>query len=115
MLSTTQLWHGIDNDPNLLRLVQVDVTAAEAVPGKIPAVNSAAEGQVKQATGMIGTALQHMGLGPDPWKSIAVGVMPAKPHTAVRVFRATRHFFSDPVLLGSAVAMACSDGMQNLH
>jgi hypothetical protein len=63
---------------------QVDVTAAEAAPGKIPAVNTAAAGQVKQATGMINTALQHMGLGPDPWKAITVGVMPAKPHTAVR-------------------------------
>lgn len=64
--------------------IQVDVTAAEAAPGKIPAVNAAAAGQVKQAAGMINTALQHMGLGPDPWKAITVGVMPAKPHTAVR-------------------------------
>ena len=72
-------------------LQQVDVTAAEAAPGKIPAVNAAAAGQVKQAAGMINTALQHMGLGPDPWKAITVGVMPAKPHTAVRQPLLTAH------------------------
>jgi hypothetical protein len=72
------------NSPEHPLLQQVDVTAAEAAPGQIPAVNVAAAGQAKQATGMINTALQHMGLGPDPWKAISVGVMPAKPHTAVR-------------------------------
>ena len=80
---------------------QVDVTAAEAAPGKIPAVNTAAAGQVKQATGMINTALQHMGLGPDPWKAITVGVMPAKPHTAVRFPRLYRTL--DIILLAAFV------------
>lgn len=65
---------------------QVDVTAADTVaPGKIPLVDSVALGQSKQATGMINTALQHIGLGPDPWKAITVGVMPTKPHTAVSI------------------------------
>lgn len=55
-------------------LVQVDVTAADSVgQGQIPAVNTAAAASA-QATGMINTALQHMGLGPDPWKAIKVGV-----------------------------------------
>ena len=64
---------------------QVDVTAAEPVAaGKIPQVDAQAAQQTKQTAGMINTALQHMGLGPDPWKSIAVGVKATKPHTAVR-------------------------------
>ncbi len=68
------------------------MTAAETVaPGKIPQVDSAALSQTKQAAGMINTALQHMGLGPDPWKAIVVGVAPTKPHTAVRVFEASAH------------------------
>jgi PAS domain S-box-containing protein len=73
----------VDGNLRFIIGVQVDVTAAEAVPqGKIPQVDSAAASQSKQATGMINTALQHMGLGPDPWKAITVGVMPTKPHTA---------------------------------
>lgn len=56
------------------RGIQVDVTAVDAsVPGKIPAINQQAAATA-QTTGMINTALQHMGLGPDPWKAIKVGV-----------------------------------------
>lgn len=59
--------------------MQVDVTAADSVgQGQIPAVNTAAAASA-QATGMINTALQHMGLGPDPWKAIKVGVRRPSP------------------------------------
>lgn len=55
---------------------QVDVTAADAAgQGKIPAVNQQAAVSV-QTTGMINTALQHMGLGADPWKAVKVGGAP---------------------------------------
>lgn len=61
---------------------QVDVTAADAVgQGKIPAVNQQAAVSA-QTTGMINTALQHMGLGADPWRAVKVGVRLMLLHTA---------------------------------
>mmetsp|Transcript_18646 Transcript_18646/g.56351 ORF Transcript_18646/g.56351 Transcript_18646/m.56351 type:complete len:723 (+) Transcript_18646:282-2450(+) len=72
----------VDGNLRFIIGVQVDVTAADSVgQGQIPAVNTAAAASA-QATGMINTALQHMGLGPDPWKAIKVGVAATKPHTA---------------------------------
>lgn len=72
----------VDGNLRFIIGVQVDVTAADVAPGKIPNVDKAAANAATQATGMINTALQHMGLGPDPWKAIAVGVARTKPHTA---------------------------------
>lgn len=46
-----------------------------------PAVDEAAARSAHSTASVINTALQHMGLGPDPWKSIGVGVGRLKPFT----------------------------------
>lgn len=72
----------VDGNLRFIIGVQVDVTAADTTaPGKLPAVAPQAAVSA-QTTGMINTALQHMGLGPDPWKAIRVGVASTKPHSS---------------------------------
>jgi len=64
-----------------VRCVQVDVTAAEelAKPDVVPNIDRDAERTAHSAATVINSALQHMGLGPDPWKGIVAGVGRLKP------------------------------------
>ena len=87
MLSSTQsqrdalstVWRPLTGQA--LRCVQVDVTAAEelAKPDVVPNIDRDAERTAHSAATVINSALQHMGLGPDPWKGIVAGVGRLKP------------------------------------
>ena len=59
------------------------MTAAEELvkPDVVPAIDSDAERTAHSAATVINSALQHMGLGPDPWKGIVAGVGRLKPFT----------------------------------
>ena len=63
--------------------LQVDVTAAEEIakPDVVPNIDRDAERTAHSAATVINSALQHMGLGPDPWKGIVAGVGRLKPFT----------------------------------
>jgi hypothetical protein len=57
------------------------VTAAEEIakPDVVPNIDRDAERTAHSAATVINSALQHMGLGPDPWKGIVAGVGRLKP------------------------------------
>ena len=53
--------------------------AEEAKPDVVPQIDRDAERTAHSAATVINSALQHMGLGPDPWKGIIAGVGRLKP------------------------------------